>query len=99
MDRSSTGSGYGWTISRGAALRRRSPDLTFPVQHVDEQPQPAELAAVEAEAQPRQRRQVRIARFRRQGAGLLDGAAHDDVLELRAQPLQHFRLQAMLQAQ
>src|SRR5437763_14509019 len=61
--------------------------LNLAVEQIDELPQPAEAAAVEAEAQPRQLRQVRLVRLDRVGSRQHEGAARQDVLELRADPL------------
>ena len=60
----------------------------FPIDHINQHPQPAQVAAVEAEAEPGQRGQVRVVGLGGQGGGLLEGSGHDDVGELLANSLQ-----------
>src|SRR5262245_26283345 len=84
---------------RGSAWER-GVALPFPIDKVDELPQPPEVVAVEAEPQPRQVGDVRVVALRLQGRRLLvSPAADDDVGKPFPDSPQHLLGQPPLQPQ
>ena len=73
--------------------------LSFAVDSIDQHPQAAQVFAVEDEAQARQRGQVRIVGFGRQGRGRLEGAGFHNVGELSPDFFQQRLWQSVLETQ